>query len=100
MKPEWQKKIARERIEILFEEAGKAFPENKKRADRYVELARKIAMRYRVKIPKEFRKMFCENCYKYIKPGVNCTVEIDSDGKVIRWECNECGHVKRYPYGG
>ncbi len=100
MASKWQKKIARERIEILFEEAKEAFPENKKRADRYVELARKIAMRYRVKIPKKYRKRFCEECYSYIKPGANCEVEMDSGDKALKWNCEECGHIKRYPYKG
>ena len=100
MKPKWQKDIARERIEVLFNQADKTFPENKDRADRYVELARKIAMSYRVKIPKELNKKFCENCYSYIKPGVNCKVEMDSEEKTVKWKCEECGHVKRYPYEG
>ncbi len=100
MKPEWQKKIARERIDILFEEAEKAFPENKRRADRYVELARKIAMRYRVKIPKNHKKRFCEECHVYIKPGVNCDVKVGSKERAVKWECRECGHIKRYPYKG
>lgn len=100
MKPKWQKKIARERIEILFEEAEKNFPKNKRRADRYVELARKIAMRYRVGIPERYRRKFCEECYSYIKPGVNCKVEVDNDEKTVKWKCDECGHVKRYPYRG
>ncbi len=100
MKPKWQKKIAKERVEILFEEAGKAFPENKKRADRYVELARKIAMRYRIKIPKKHKKSFCGECKSYIKPGANCDVELDSDEKISKWKCLECGHIKRYQYKG
>ncbi len=100
MKPKWQKKIARERIEILFEEAEKNFPKNKRRADRYVELARKIAMRYRVGIPESYRRKFCEECKSYIKPGVNCKVEVDNDEKTVKWKCDECGHVKRYPYRG
>ncbi|MFP4115949.1 MAG: ribonuclease P protein component 4 [Candidatus Aenigmatarchaeota archaeon] len=100
MKPKWQKDIARERIGILFQEAGEAFPKHKDRADRYVELARKIAMRYRVKIPKELKKKICESCYSYIKPGVNCETEVDSEEKTVKWRCEECGHVKRYPYEG
>ncbi|MFP4116528.1 MAG: ribonuclease P protein component 4 [Candidatus Aenigmatarchaeota archaeon] len=100
MKPDWQKKIARERIEILFEEAEEAFTERKDRANRYVELARKIAMRYRVKIPKELNRKFCEECHSYIKPGVNCKTQVDSDEKTVKWKCEECGYVKRYPYEG
>ncbi|MFP4045759.1 MAG: ribonuclease P protein component 4 [Candidatus Aenigmatarchaeota archaeon] len=98
MKPKWQRKIARERMEILFEEAEKAFPEHQERSDRYVELARKIGMRYKVKIPKEYKRRFCSNCYSYLKPGVNCKVRVNSEEKTVRWECEECGNLHRYPY--
>ena len=42
------KKIVNERIKILFEEAEK----NSDYSNRYVYLARKLSMRYNVKIPK------------------------------------------------
>lgn len=98
MKPKWQKEIARERIQILFEEAKKAFPEHPERANRYVELARKIGMHYRVRIPKELKRKFCDECHSYLKPGVNCEVNIDSEKNVVEWKCKECGHLKTYPY--
>ena len=50
------KKIARERIEILFEQAQRAFSDHPERSNRYVELARRIAMRQRIRIDREFRR--------------------------------------------
>jgi ribonuclease P protein subunit RPR2 len=98
MKPEWQRRIARERIEILFKLAEQEFPEHKDRSNRYVELARKIGMKYKVRIPRELKRKFCRKCYAYIKPGVNCKVTIDSQKKYVEYKCEECGHVKRYIY--
>lgn len=98
MKPKWQKKIARERIEILFDQAEETFPEHPERANRYVELARKIAMHYRVRIPKKFKRKFCDECHSYLKPGVNCEVEVNSEQRTVDWTCEECGNTKRYPY--
>ena len=46
-----QQKIATERIEQLFEEAERTFHGNKTLANRYVSLARKIAMKVKVRIP-------------------------------------------------
>ena len=65
-KPEWQKKVARERIETLFIKAGEIFSEKPERSHRYVEMARKIAMRYNVRIPSGLKKRFCKKCYKYL----------------------------------
>lgn len=98
MFPKWMRKIAKERIEILFRQAEKEFPEHKERSNRYVELARKIGMRYKVRIPKKLKRKFCNNCYSYIKPGVNCSVRLDSEENTVVWKCKECGHKKRYPY--
>ena len=57
--------IAAERIEILFREA-KLNPEY---ANRYVFLARKIAMKLNVKIPKGYKMRYCHKCYKYFSAG-------------------------------
>lgn len=98
MKPKWQREIAEERIEILFEEAERTFPEHKDRANRYVEIARNIAMSYRIPIPKKLKKKFCGECHSYLRPGVNCKVEMRPEENVVEYRCGECGHVKRYPY--
>lgn len=89
MKPSWQKKIAKERIRILFKEAERIFPKHKDLANRYVELARRIGMKYKVRVPKHLKRKFCKYCYRFIRPGVNSNVRIKNK-KVIH-HCNECG---------
>jgi len=89
-------KIAEERIDILFRMADREFSANPHRSHRYTELARNIAMKYRVRIPREWRRRFCRKCYSFLKPGANCTVRI-ADGKV-NFRCHECGHIMRFPY--
>jgi ribonuclease P protein subunit RPR2 len=90
-----QKEIAHERIKILFLEAGKVFSQNKALANRYVTLARKIAMKVKIRIPLELKRRFCKHCYKYIKHGVNARVRT-RDGKVII-SCLECKKFTRIP---
>ncbi len=99
-KPKGQKKTAEERIEILFKEAEKVFPENPELAHEYVRKARNIGMRYRVSIPKKYKRKVCKNCHHYLKPGVNCTVRLkQKKGQSRRIiTCNDCGEVMRYPY--
>lgn len=64
------------------------------RARRYVELARRIGMKTRVKMPRNRR--FCKNCHVPLMPGVNCTVRLSQHKVVIT--CGECGTVRRIPY--
>lgn len=96
-KSEMWKKIANERIKILFEEAEKCFKTHPERARRYVELARKIGMRYNVRLRK-YKKKFCKKCNAYLKPGVNCRVRVNKNKKAVLYTCLGCGHIMRYPY--
>ena len=95
-KPVKERKIALERIEHLFKEAEKAFKKNPKLSNRYVHLARKIAMKCKVKIRSPLKKRFCKHCYKYLKPGVNCRVRLGK--KQIVYSCLECKKFMRFGY--
>lgn len=90
-----QKEIAKERIKILFQQADKAFSKNKTLANRYVTLARKIAMKVKIRIPTELKRKFCKHCYKYLMHGVNARVRTRG-GKVII-SCLECKKFTRIP---
>ncbi|MBT7497352.1 ribonuclease P [Candidatus Woesearchaeota archaeon] len=90
-----QKEIAKERIITLFEQAAIQFPKNKSLSNRYVTLARKIAMKLRMRIPQEYKRRFCKHCYKYLQPGVNSRIRT-RDGKVII-SCFECKKFTRIP---
>lgn len=93
-KPKWQTDIAEERIEILFNEAEKEFPSHPERSDKYVSLARRIAMRYTVRIPAGLRMRFCRKCYKYLTPNVNATAT--HAGSAIKVACRSCGYTRTY----
>ena len=90
-----QKEIARERISRLFAQAAEVFPGNKSLANRYVTLARKIAMKVRMPMPREYKRRFCKHCYRYLQPGVNARVRTRG-GKVII-SCFECKKFTRIP---
>ena len=74
------KPLARERIAVLFSQAEKTFPEHPEYSDRYVTLARKIAMRHRVRIDREYRRRYCHHCYRYWCPGQTCGCGCTMDG--------------------
>ena len=77
-----QKEIALERIKILFKEADEVFPKNKSLAGRYVALARKIAMKVRLRFPLELKRRYCKHFYRLLKPGIKARIRV-RDGKVI-----------------
>jgi ribonuclease P protein subunit RPR2 len=95
-KPAEQRKIALERIEVLFKQASDMFREDSKLADRYVYLARKIAMKYKVKIRAELKRRFCKHCYAYLVPGANCRVRMQK-GRVVYY-CMRCRRFMRFPH--
>jgi ribonuclease P protein subunit RPR2 len=95
-KPQQFQRIAKQRIEKLFYEAERQFKKDKKLSNRYVELARKIAMRYKVKISPILQKRFCKHCYCYLTPGVNCRVRLY--GQKVIYYCSSCKGYMRFPY--
>lgn len=91
-----QKTIAKSRINILFELAEQNALSNRLYlSDKYVKLARKISMRYLVKIPKEHKRKFCKHCYNYLLPFVTGRIRIHR-GKVVIY-CYNCKKYSRIP---
>jgi len=97
-KPEQYIKIAKERIQILFNLAEKELKKHPERSKRYVELARKISLRYNVRLPKELKRKFCKNCSSLLVPSITSKVRIDSKRKAITIKCLNCEKIYRYPY--
>jgi ribonuclease P protein subunit RPR2 len=87
-----QKEIAIHRIRILFSLAkDEALKGNFPRADRYVYLARQMAMKTQTPVPREFKRWFCKHCYRFFLPGRSGRVRIQH-GKIIMF----CWYCKRY----
>ncbi|MEM7815659.1 MAG: ribonuclease P protein component 4 [Candidatus Aenigmatarchaeota archaeon] len=97
-KPKWQQRIAMERVERLFSLADEEFGKKPERSNNYVALARKIAMRYNVRIPPELKRRFCKSCHKYLKPGINSRVRTSPKQRAVIVTCLECGKIMRHPY--
>ncbi|MCL2549865.1 MAG: ribonuclease P [Methanimicrococcus sp.] len=90
------KKVAEERILLLFERAEQSFKEHPKRTYRYVTLARLIGMHYRVRPAREQKRRLCRHCYHYLVPGNNCRIRLK--GGAVLTTCFACGKMSRYPY--
>ncbi|MBW2985938.1 ribonuclease P, partial [Candidatus Woesearchaeota archaeon] len=88
------KQIAKDRIQYLFEQAELKFSKNPSLSNRYVTLARKLAMKYKIRMPRELKRKFCKHCYKYLVPGKNCRVRTHN-GKVV-YSCFNCKKFMRF----
>ncbi len=91
-KPFDQIKIAKERISILMEQAVKVHKEQPGLAQRYFRLAKKIGMRYNIRIPAQLKRKFCRRCFSYLGEGWRF-----KKGRA-QATCKNCGLVMRYPY--
>ncbi|HEC57643.1 MAG TPA: ribonuclease P [Candidatus Syntrophoarchaeum butanivorans] len=88
------REIAKERIIRLFELAEDC-PE---RSRRYLQLAKRIGMRYRVRIPPDLKRRMCKGCAVLLIPGRNARVRLHRRRGYITTTCLECGRVMRVPY--
>jgi len=92
------RKIALERIHILFRQALETCHENPSRAQRYVDLARSLGMRYKVRLPRIYRRMICRGCKRLIVPGISARVRIQQRREPhIVVTCLHCGRHNRMP---
>lgn len=82
-----------DRLEDLARAAAKAGEDD--RAKEYVRLARRIAERNRLTLPRRFRRFTCDECDAYLVPGENARVRLQNGHVVIT--CS-CGAHARYPY--
>ncbi|WP_455392693.1 ribonuclease P protein component 4 [[Eubacterium] cellulosolvens] len=87
--------IAKERIRILMTLAELESVQNKnpERARRYVTLARKIGMRYNVRLEKYFGDNICRGCNSFLGTSTASRSRVRR-GKVTR-VCKRCGRVTR-----
>jgi RNase P subunit RPR2 len=91
------RRIANERIRILFTLAERFQRTHPERAQRYASLARRIASRNRVHIPRELGRRVCPGCKSYMGPSMSRTRIRQTREPHVAITCKRCGHVTRIP---
>jgi len=90
-------RVAAERIQRLFALAAEESSYGPSPlADRYVDLARRIGMRYNVRIPREFAGSYCRGCSRYWVEGRTVRTRLRGGRRVAT--CLGCGRVRRTRY--
>lgn len=91
-------RIALERVRILFRLAEEVFPSDPSRAQRYVDLARRIAMRTRIHLPRDLRHRVCRRCDAFLVPGSTSRTRIRQHREPhVAVTCLRCGATSRIP---
>jgi len=95
------KQVSLRRINTLFQLAKEAIHTNPKLAQRYVDLAMRIAMRTRLHVPEDLRHLVCRHCKSFILPGGGCRVRIQPKREAhLVMTCLVCGRHMRIPLKG
>ena len=88
--------IARQRINTLFSLAKQIYHEDPALAQRYVDLARRISMAAKLRLPTEYRRQVCGHCKTFILPGINCRIRTRQHREPhLVITCLNCGHHTR-----
>lgn len=92
-----ERELALARIQRLFHLAvDSQRSEEPASSARYVQLARRIAMRYQVSIPSGLRRQLCRSCGALLIDGKTARHRIIRGRLSVT--CLRCGTVKRYPF--
>src|SRR3989338_7436339 len=89
-------KEAKELISNFMFKAKQTFSKNKELANKFVQKARRLAMKTRSRMPSEIKRNFCKHCHSFLIPGQNLRVRTQK-GKLVYY-CLECKKHWRMPY--
>lgn len=93
-----QKQLAKEHITQLFDQADKTYSKRPTFAQKYVDIARKIHMRYKIKLPRVLKRKFCKHCYTYLRADTNARIRIKQG--IYTVYCKSCKKFTRIPFKG
>jgi ribonuclease P protein subunit RPR2 len=83
-------------VRLLTESAVSLSHTNPAMAKQQAALARKVKLRFNVRLDPSLTRFTCRGCKGLLVPGVNARVRL-GHGKVtiLRVTCADCGHVNR-----
>jgi ribonuclease P protein subunit RPR2 len=90
-----QKALAKSRVRILLAKAIETAKEDPELAQRQAAIARRIILRYNIRLPYSEKRLFCHGCKRLLIPGSNARVRLGYRPKAVKITCLECGHVYR-----
>jgi len=87
-------KAAKKEIRSYLEKAKEKYTKDKAVANRYVQKARRLAMKHKIKLERNQQIMFCKHCFHFLMAGDNCRVRIRK--KMIVNYCLDCKKFTKF----
>ena len=87
--------LAVQRMERLFTLAAAAHAAHPERSNRYVQIARNISTRTRVRMPRPLKRLFCRRCGSFLSAAAT---RVRLREGVLTTTCLLCGEQMRRPY--
>jgi RNase P subunit RPR2 len=83
-------------VRMLTESAVSLSQTDPDMAKQQAALARKVKLKFNVRLDPSLRRFTCRGCKGLLVPGVNARVRL-GHGKttILRVTCSDCGHVNR-----
>ncbi|MFX1492340.1 MAG: ribonuclease P protein component 4 [Promethearchaeota archaeon] len=84
-------------LRSLFQHAEAVVGQDPALAKRYVQMARRIVMRTRVRLPADLRHRYCHRCENFLRPGRNARVRLRTAGRngSLVITCLVCGYRRK-----
>jgi RNase P subunit RPR2 len=89
-------RIAGKLLDLAVENSGSNLELAKKQA----ELARRLLLKFNLRLNSRLKRYYCHGCKQLIIPGVNARVRLGHGRTILRVTCIGCGHVNRMIVGG
>ncbi|MBI3841122.1 MAG: RNase P subunit [Thaumarchaeota archaeon] len=90
------KEGAAEIVKLLTESAVKLSSTQPELAKEQASLARKLRLRFNVRLDPSLKRFTCRGCKGLLVPGVNARVRLGhGTPTTLRITCADCGHVNR-----
>ena len=91
-----QKVLALTEVKDILNKAREIFGKNPDLANKYARKARRIALKYKLKLPVKYKRKICKNCHSFLVPGKNLRVRTRK-GHVVYY-CLNCKKFMRIGY--
>ena len=89
-------KRAREHFDVLEEGIMHTRHDRPVLAQRYLDLARRISRKLRVRVPRPIRRQYCTYCKSLLVPGKTSRTRL-KNGKLVVY-CSKCRNYDRFVY--
>lgn len=91
-----QQRQAFSEITLILSKASEAFEKKPELSHKYAKKARRMSLKYKLKLPLNIRRRICKNCFSFLVPGKNLRVRTTRGH--VTYYCLECKKFMRMGY--